>query len=462
MSGARFRIGLLAPRYTFFDAQMLPGFADRVRSVGARCASLLGDAFELVYPGVIETEADAAAARAAFAAAPLDAVVIAPTMAMPAPLVLEALGDCAAPLVLWNPVPWLRMGEDISQAKATENTSTVACLMIANVLLRRGRHAEVVTAPLDEPATVAHLVRVVRGAAAAGRLRGGALLRVGDELPSYLNVAASADDLARLGLRELAVAREELDDAFLAVDDATAAAVVDELRGHGWGGDGGPGLLRSARLAGALRTLVDRHGVVGGTVNCHSPLLRFSSTVGIPACLAVAREALRGVALSCTGDQPAGVALLLGRLLTGMALYHEPYAPEPATGLMLVAAGGEGDTAWADGPVALEANNHYPGEQGLGTSIAFPLRLGPATMLSLCPIGATWHLAWATGEVVESRYTDMRGPNGMFRYDSGPATEAADRWIASGATHHSALVPGRIGLELEVAARALGIRSIEA
>ena len=54
----------------------------------------------------------------------------------------------------------------------------------------------------------------------------------------------------------------------------------------------------------------------------------------------------------------------------------------------------------------------------------------------------------------------MRGPNGMFRFDSGDAVRAADAWIASGATHHNALAPGRLDLELEVVARALGIRSV--
>jgi L-arabinose isomerase len=456
----RFRVGLLTPRFQFFDPHMLPGFADRMRAIGERCAAILGEHVELVHPGALETEADAERARRQLARQPLDAVVVAPTMAVPAPIVLTALEATDAPLVLWNPVPTLRMSEDLSQAEATENSTTVGCLMLANVFLRRGRHAEVRTAPLDDPAAIDELLRVVRGAAGAGSLRRAALLRIGDEMPTYLNVAASEADLARLGPRQITIGQEELDEAFTACDDLTAAAVVDEVRALGWVGDGGPGLERSARLAAAVRSIVDRHDAVGGTVNCHAPLLRFSDTIGIPACLAVALESTRGINLGCTGDQPVAVALLVARRLTGRALYHEPYAPEPASGLMLLAAGGEGDPGWADGPVSLESNDHYPGHRGEGTSIAFPLRLGPATMLSLSPIGDSWHLAYATGDVVESRYRNLRGPNGMFRFDSGPAVEAADRWIGSGATHHSALLPGRASTELEVAARALGIRVI--
>ena len=150
---------------------------------------------------------------------------------------------------------------------------------------------------------------------------------------------------------------------------------------------------------------------------------------------------------------------MLARKLSGRALYCEFYTPERETGLMLLAAGGEGDPAWADpaSPVVVEPNDHYPGDHGAGASISFRLEPGPATALSLSPCGDTWRLAWATGEIVEARYDAMGGPNGMFRFDSGPAYEAGARWIASGATHHNALALGRLDVEIPVLARALGI-----
>ena len=167
-----------------------------------------------------------------------------------------------------------------------------------------------------------------------------------------------------------------------------------------------------------------------------------------------------GRPLACTGDQPTAIALTLARRLTGAALYCECYTPERATGLVLIAAGGEGDPAWAEpaDALTLEANDHYPGELGEGTSVAFGLRQGPATLLSLSPTDDGWVLAWAPGEIVESRYTRMRGPNGMFRFDSGPGEDAISRWIGSGATHHNALAPGRLDVEIPALAAALGIR----
>jgi len=238
--------------------------------------------------------------------------------------------------------------------------------------------------------------------------------------------------------------------------------VLDDLAERHWPGDPGANAARSAQLAHALATLMAQEEAVCGTVNCHGPLLRFSEEIGITACLGVALLTAAGRPLSCTGDQPTALALYLARRLTGAALYCECYAPEIETGLLLLAAGGEGDPAWAEPPgaVTLEANDHYPGTHGAGTSVACALRRGPATLLSLSPGAGGWTLAWATGAIVETRYRHMRGPNGMFSFDSGPSGEAVTRWIASGATHHNALAVGHLDVEIPALAQALGIHAV--
>src|SRR4051812_35670888 len=386
---------------------MRSGFVERMRGAAVRHAEVLRRSFDVVETGVIESEADARAAAEQLGRERFDAVVFAPAMAAPPVFGLLALEGCAAPVVLWNALPQRTIAVDLTQAEATENSTTVGCTMFANALLRAGRPAPTVTASLDDEPRLELLRRTVTAAAAAGSLRGAAFLRVGAPVAGYINVEASAAQLDELGVREVDVTGEELGEAFAAASPADAAAVLDEPRAAGLQGDPGPQAERSARLAHALATLLDRHGAVAGTVNCHGPLLRFSEAVGIVACLAVARETLRGRPLSCTGDQPVAIALHLARRLAGAALYNECYAAEPDTGLLLVAAGGEGDPRWADGPVALEANDHYPGHHGQGTSVAFALRQGPATLLSTSPVDRGWQLAWATGEIVETRSRRM-------------------------------------------------------
>ncbi len=458
-TGWRPRVGLVSVRFTLFDAQMGPDFPARMRAHAARSAAILGRFADVVETPLIESESDADAVASRLAGERLDAVVFAPAMAAPPSFADLALTRVDAPLVVWNAPAIERLPEDLHQDEATVHSTSVGAVMFGNVLVRRGRRFRVVTAGHDDDGGLAVLERIVRATAVAGSLRGATFLRVGAPIPGYLDVEAAARALDRLGVREVAVSVADWEERVASVPRALAAALVDEVRAR-WSGDPGPCAADSAAIALALGDALDEAGAAGGTVNCHGPWFRTSQRVGLTACLAVATQTERGRPLSCTGDQPTAIALTLARRLAGAALYCECYVPERATGLVLVAAGGEGDPAWADPPgaVVVEANDHYPGERGEATSVAFGLLQGPATILSLSPTDDGWVLAWATGQIVESRYTRMRGPNGMFRFDSGPGDEALARWIGSGATHHNALAPGRLDLEVPAVAEALGIR----
>jgi L-arabinose isomerase len=456
-------IGLVTVRYTLFDAEMGADFPARMRAHRARSIELLEPHFEVVAPPLIENEADAVVAESLLAAAKPSAVVFAPTMAAPPSYAARALGGSDTPVVIWNAPSILSLPDDLSQAQATVNSTTIGSLMYANVRVRDGRPVAVVTAAHADPAAVERLVRTVRGVAAAGALNGSTFLRVGDPMAGYLDIEASTSQLALLGVVERAVSVDQWELAVDSVPASEAADLLEQLRVLGWTGDPGPASETSARIAVALGRALDDAGAVGGTVNCHGPWFRRSPRVGLPACLGVACQTAGGRPISCTGDQPTAIALSLARLLAGAALYCECYTPEIDSGLVLLAAGGEGDPAWAAevGAVTLEANDHYPGERGQGTSVAFALRPGPATILSLSPTADGWVLVWGTGELVESRYPNMRGPNGMFRFDRGPADRALEAWIEAGATHHSALAPGRLDVEIPALAGALRIRSVQ-
>lgn len=452
------RVGLVSVRFTLFDPQMGPDFPARMRAHAARSTEILGGFADVVATPLIESEADAEAVAEQLVGETLDAVVFAPAMAAPPSFADRALAPVDAPIVIWNAPSIEKLAEDLHQDEATVHSTSVGSVMFGNVLVRRGRAFQVVTAGHDDPSGLAELERTVRAVAVGGSLRGSTFLRIGDPIPGYLDVEADEAALGRLGVQEVAIALPDWEARVRGIEGSRAEAIVRAIRAR-WSGDPGPCVVDSARIAVALGDALDAHGAFGGTVNCHGPWFRRSQKVGLPACLAVATETDRGRPLACTGDQPTAIALTLARRLAGAALYCECYVPERATGLVLLAAGGEGDPAWAEpaDQVTLEANDHYPGERGQGTSVAFGLRLGPATLLSLSPTDSGWVLAWATGEIVESRYTRMRGPNGMFRFDSGPGDAAITRWIGSGATHHNALAPGRLDIEVPALAAALAI-----
>ena len=458
----RRRVALVSVRFTMFDAQMGHGFPARMRAHAARSAALLRHRFEVIEYPLIETLDDATLVASMLATSSPDAVVFAPAMAAPPSLADAALSGVTAPVVIWNAPSVSRLPDELVQASATEHTTTVGAVMYANVRARQGVPAPVVTAAHDDGDAVDLLVRTVRAAAEAHALRGTRLLRLGEPIPGYLDVLASAEDLGRLGLHEVAVDRATWEAAVERVGDDEAADFFAAVSRLGWRGDPGPAVAISSKVAVALERVFAETGCAAGTVNCHGELFRESSSVGVTACLGVVCQSLAGRPLSCTGDLPTAVALLLARGLSDRALYCECYAPDIESDLVLVAAGGEGDPAWVapGNAIRLEPNRHYPGRNGPGTAVSFPLEHGPATLLSMSPTADGWVLAWSTGEVVESRYPALGGPNGMFRFDSGPAGEALNRWISSGATHHAALARGRLDIEVPVVAAILGLSAV--
>lgn len=463
------RVAVLSVYFSLFDRQMPPSFRAARAAAAERFAALLGERAEVVWHGFVTTEQEGRDAAAALAASDPEAVVFAPSMAAPPSYALAALAEVAdRPLVIWNAPGIDRLDDDLTQAGATAETTQVGCVMLANALVREGRPFTTITARPHDPAAVERLHRTVRAAAAAGALRGLTALRVGDAMPGYVDVEASDDQLAALGVAESGVTVAELDAAVAAVGEDRARELLERLRARpGWSAREGAAdaevesQLLSARLALALRALADERGAGCGTVNCHGCHLRQNPAIGLTACLGATLLTEAGVPIACTGDQPTALTMLLARRLSGRSLYCELYTPEIETGLMLIAAGGEGDTAWADGgAVELIANAHYPGVRGEATAVSFHVQPGPATLLSLSPDADGWRLAWAPGEVAESRYPRMGGPNAMFRFDSGGSDEAGARWIASGATHHSALAAGRLDVELPALCAALGVRSV--
>ena len=343
------RIGLVAVRFTLFDPQMGPDFPGRMRAHAARSAAILRALGDVIETPLVETEADAPIVARALAEARPDVVVVAPAMAAPPTVAMRSLEGIEAPLVIWNAPAIDRLPDDLHQDEATVHSTSVGSVMLGNVLVRTRRPFQVVTASHDDPDGLTLLSRIVLAAAVGGSLRGSTVLRVGDPIPGYLDVEASAADLAVLGVREVAVPRDAWAAAVRTIPDDRADTLLTELRSR-WPGDPGSAGRDSARIALALGDALDASGALGGTVNCHGPWLRTGEDVGLTACLGVACQTEAGRPLACTGDQPTGIALILARRLTGRALYCECYTPELATGLVLVAAGGEGDPAWAEPP----------------------------------------------------------------------------------------------------------------
>ncbi len=468
MNPPKYRIGLAASYFKLFDEVMPPTYRKSKEAFVQSFIDLLSPHVEVIYTELLDDDAKGERARELFLQKQVDLILLAPAMAAPPSYGAKVVERTDIPIIIWCVPTVDRFMEDLSQTEATKHSTLVGSIMLGNALVREGKVFQTVNAALNHQEGCDRLIRTILAACAAHRMKQTRFVRIGGIIPGYLDVDVSQQQfLDGLGAQLIDMDQTEVNDAFHRVTDSEIHALLEELKQRKWQvADLAPDLLnRSARLAVALEHLTKEHNLTGGAINCHGACFRNNHEVGIVGCLGVSRLTSMGIPLACTGDVLTGAVMWIGQEIAGSALYCECYAMESDTGLMLLAAGGEGDTRMVEpgGSIEVRANVHYRGVQGAGAGVNFPVKKGPGTLLSLSPTQTTpsgWVLTWATGEVVESRYRNMGGPNAMFRFDHRDVNKACEAWIASGATHHNAYIPGRRDIEIISFATALGIDHI--
>ncbi|MCY4369040.1 MAG: hypothetical protein OXF41_06380 [bacterium] len=457
------RIGLLSVYFGLFDAAMPPEFR-RDRTAFAESMSERLEQFgSVVYPGVVDSDKTGKEAGRVFAEVGVDVIVFAPTMAAPPSYGWEAIRNLPhVPLVAVGAQELEEVPDDYATEEATRRSLPVGLVMFTNVLVREGRPFTTLISSLGADDLDTALSETLRAVDAAAMVRNTRMLAIGAPISGYLDVEVSSEELESLGVEVIDIAGSEISAAFAAVDDVRTASLISDLRERFDGSAvDDPTLERSARLALAMDSLCRTHEATAGAVNCHGDTLRWNSGVGITACLGVALCTQEGRPFACTGDIPTGIALALGKKIAGSALYCELYQLDFPGNWILVANGGEGDLSIRapSSTVRLLPEDHYLGDHGPGTAVAFELPEGPATLISLTPVNHTggWVLAGAEGRILDSKHHAMEGPNGMFRFGSGDVAGAYARWCEAGATHHAGLLPGHHGDVLARTAEILGI-----
>ncbi len=459
----RLRIGLLCVYFGLFDAAMPPEFR-RDRTAFAEAMQTRLEQFgSVTYPGVVDSDEAGKAAGRVFAEAGVDVIVFAPTMAAPPSYGWEAVRNLPdVPLVAVGAQELSEVPDDYATEEATRRSLPVGLVMFTNVLVREGRSFTTLISTVDSDELDTAISDTLKAVEAAAMVRNARMLAIGAPISGYLDVEVTTEELESLGVGVIDVGSEEIAAAFAAVDDERVTALDNDLRKRfDASAVDSPTLARSSRLALAMEDLCNMHDADAGAVNCHSDTLRWNPGVGITACLGVALCTRSGTPFACTGDIPTGIALMLGKKLAGSALYCELYQMDFQGDWILVANGGEGDLSSRSpsSTVRLLPEDHYMGDHGAGTAVAFQLPEGPATLISLTPVNHTggWVLVGAEGRILDSKHHEMEGPNGMFRFNSGDVADAYARWCEAGATHHAGLLPGHHGDVLARTSEMLGI-----
>lgn len=465
---ARPKVAVVAPYWDFWESSVNSGLrAHRVAllTLAMRAVSRVGD---VVASGLVADRDQGGAFAETASGAGADVVVVVQTMAVPPAFAFAALDALPGlPVVVWAVPGAEAPDEGFDHGAITAGGATVGAPMVTSLLVRSGRPFALVVGSFASDAPDRAASAVMAGWA-AGRISRARIGRVGMPIDGYDCVDA---DEARLrdatGITLVPIAPSEVRDRFAAVKKDRVSALVREMRtDFRVQPDAEPGLAGSARAALALEDLVSDHRLDAGAMNCHVPEIRLSEPIGLAPCFGLGRMTSLGVPWACAGDVLTAVAMLTTKLLGGAAVYHELEALDAETGDFVVANSGEHDLAFAaDESPDLIRNRWFPDDPGQGVCACVSAPAGPATLLAFAQIDAPspgYRYVVAPGDFSGRSFPATGTTNGGFRFASGPAEEAWERWVRAGANHHSSASPGRLEGGVRAVARFLGVECVTA
>jgi L-arabinose isomerase len=384
-----------------------------------------------------------------------ECVLVLQTMATPPAWTLADLPEL--PVVVWAAQRWDRIPDGLDHGGITAEGATVGTPMLTSVLVRQRRPFELVVGRIDDPKTRHDVATALRGAAAATRIRGARIARVGKPQDGYACVDTPSEFLAaRVGVTVVELTPADVLHAYERVPSGRIAAMQREVEEAFSLRVSADDLDRSLRAACAIEDLVAEHDLDAGAMNCHVPEIRLGG-IGIAPCFGLGRSATNGVPWSCTGDVLTAMALLTSRALGGAAQYHELESYDYATDEFVLASSGEHDLNLApDVRPELVRNHWFPNDAGISVCACFTAPAGPATLLAFADVGGDYRLIVAEGQFTGRAFPSTGTANGGFRFRDGLVSWR--RWCEQGANHHSAATPGALGSAAAICARFLGIQ----
>lgn len=463
----RAKIALAALYFEMFDEVMPPSFRQEKENLGREVASMLATFAEVDYPGLIASPAQAARSRERWMAQSLDAVVIFPTMASPPAYSWDATRDLHVPILLWNGHLIRTVPDDFTYSDANRYSGNVGTIMISNVFLREGRPFELLSGYYRDPQVLHEVEEFLSAAAALQRLRSARIGRIGREISGYTDVSIDGEALRNcLGTQVVSIEKDVWQGAYNRVEERR----IREHSGHvlaEYEVEMPEDLLDiSIRIALALEDIVSEHSLNALAINCHSDFFRHNPQVGLVACYGASRLTAAGLPVSCTGDTPTAIAMLVLKALGGQSQYCECVVTDHERDFILLTNTGEGDPgiARADRKKRLICNHHYPGCRGGGASPVFSCRSGIATLVAFSPKrGASKDhiLVAAPGEILGTFHEQTTVTNATFRFKSRDSINGFNSWCLAGAPHHGAFTLGDFSRRLEYLGRLWGLEFVQ-
>jgi L-arabinose isomerase len=427
----------------------------------ADIAVALGHYGTVVHAGLVEDEAQAAAAARQFNAEDVD-IIIAVELAFTKGVVpVRFFLDTTAPVVVWNTQLISRLGESDGFDVVMLNSGMAGMPEMVAGLIRIGREFSLVTSRFDDPGGRRKIEQSIQAAGVRRRLRTAKVGLVGhpyegmtDLMFDQLSLRQSIGPVVYpIEAEPIAVRFGEIPQS--EVDELVAA---ERARYHV---DMDAGVFeRSARLALALEAVAREERLDAFAAFDHVWLP--DPRVGIIPSYGTGRLCEIGIATAPEGDVTTAVAQLALQELAGQATTLENYVIDFENNAVMFSHDGHGNPALATpGGVSVKHSIYYRGVHGFGAGFEFAYEPGVITNLALVTVGANrWRFVISEGELLPFPPRPISAPQTLFRHDTMPIDEWCSAWLLAGATHHMGGARGRWTPQLLALAKMLGVEAV--
>jgi L-arabinose isomerase len=438
-------------------AHMRPAATAAAQEIAAALAAY-GD---VVHAGLVEEEAQAAAAARLFNAEEVD-VIVALELAYTKGLVpARCLLDTTAPVLVWNTQMISRLGEDDGFDVVMLNSGMAGMPELTAVLVRTKREFAIVTSRFDDPDGRRRVGEVIAAAAVRRRLRDARIALVGHPFEGMTDLMFDGLSLRQaIGPVVWPLEPEKVAVRFgeIAQADVEAGMAAEQTRSSV---EMEPALFeRSVRLALALESVVREHGFDAFTA--FDQVWLTDPRVGIIPSYATGRLCANGIPASPEGDVNTAVAQLILQELAGQATTLENYVIDFDNQAVMFSHDGHGNPAMGTpGAVKVKHSIYYSGVHGFGAGFEFAYEPGPITNLALVIVGdGHWRFVISEGQLLPFPPRSISAPQTLFRHDTLPISDWCDGWLRAGATHHMGAARGRWTPQLLHLARMLGVEAV--
>jgi L-arabinose isomerase len=415
----------------------------------------------VICPGLVETEAEAAAADLQFKSEGVDAVVFAELAYTQSLVPMRALSRTQVPIIVWNTQQLANWPLDADWDLVMLNSGLAGLPETTHALVRTGRPFHMVTGHLADPARLARLRDYLTAAALVQRLRWARVGMVGH--PYQYMVDLMTDPFS---LRETigpTLVHIEPEEVATAVDEVTveeARALMAEAQHLGWRTEElAPDIFeRSARCAAGLERVVKRWNL--DALAHFDQALLADPRCGVVPSWGTSRLIGQGIPVTAEADVNTATAMLILQGLVGDATFVENYGFDFDRGAAYVAhdSMGNPNMAATTSRVALRHSIYYRGQYGFGAALEYAYKPGPVTFLALVAISCgRWKMAVAEGEALPLQPRPTVAPQMLFRPAQSSLEDFYDRWCLAGAGHHHAVAYGHLGGSLAVLAEMIGV-----